>query len=62
MVGLRPNAASDTSGDTIPLTSKIDPALKQWVEQYAASVNKSLSQVVREALRAYKTQIEEEDQ
>lgn len=50
--------AEDTDGDTVPLATKVPPEIKEWVKEHAARQNKTVSQVVREALRLYRSTLE----
>lgn len=61
MAGLQPNSAPDTDGTTVPLTAKVEPELKAWVQQYSSDSKKSVSQIVREALRLYRAETEKDD-
>jgi hypothetical protein len=53
--------AEDTDGDTVPLSAKVPPEIKEWVKEHASLTGKTVSQVVREALKLYQTMLETSD-
>lgn len=56
--GLLPQKAPDTDGQTVALSAKVPPELKEWIQKYSAESGKSISQIVREALREYRDTVD----